>query len=177
MPRARYCIHENQEPHFLTCTIVDWLPIFTRPETCDIVLDAWRFLQQQGRLVLYGYVILVNHVHFVASSPDLKKEVADFKSFTARSIIDFLGSHGNKSILELLARAKAPFKSDREHQLWREGSHPQQILSEAMLRQKLEYIHDNPVRRGYVEDPLHWRYPSARNYSGLPGLLDVVTDW
>jgi hypothetical protein len=42
-----------------------------------------------------------------------------------------------------------------------------------MFIQKLEYIHNNPVRRGYVDDPAHWRYSSYRNYMGLPSLLEV----
>ena len=46
-----------------------------------------------------------------------------------------------------------------------------------MLVQKLEYIHGNPVRRGYVDDPVHWRYSSARNYAGLEGLIEVERDW
>ena len=45
------------------------------------------------------------------------------------------------------------------------------------MRQKLEYIHNNPVARGYVDETTHWRYSSARNYAGLTGLLPVVTDW
>jgi hypothetical protein len=42
-----------------------------------------------------------------------------------------------------------------------------------MLKQKVEYIHDNPVRREYVDEPCHWRYSSARNYAGQPGILQV----
>ncbi|TCL34896.1 hypothetical protein EV691_101338 [Azotobacter chroococcum] len=42
------------------------------------------------------------------------------------------------------------------------------------MRQKLDYIHHNPVRRGYVERPEHWRYSSARNYAGEPGLLEIA---
>jgi hypothetical protein len=72
---------------------------------------------------------------------------------------------------------RARHKSDREHQFWQEGSHPQMIQSDEMMWQKLEYIHNNPVRRGYVVDPLHWRYSSARNYARMQGLVDVTTDW
>jgi putative transposase len=72
---------------------------------------------------------------------------------------------------------KLAHKTDREHQLWQEGSHPQMIADEAMMWQKLEYIHNNPVRRGYVDDPIHWRYSSARNYSKLPTLVSVIVDW
>ena len=177
MSRTRYRIHENQEPHFLTCSIVNWLPIFTRPETAEVVLDSWRFLQREGRLVIYGYVIMVNHVHLIASSDDLAKEIGDFKSFTARQILDLLEARKSNTVLRLLKQSKARFKTDRAYQLWQEGSHPQMIVSEDMMRQKLEYIHDNPVRRGYVDDPLHWRYSSARDYAGQPGLLEVMTDW
>jgi putative transposase len=46
-------------------------------------------------------------------------------------------------------------------------------LNEEMFRQKLDYIHNNPVRRGYVDDPAYWRYSSYRNYMGLSGLLEV----
>jgi len=46
-------------------------------------------------------------------------------------------------------------KHDREYQCWEEDSHPQLIQNETMLRQKLEYIHYNPVKRGYVDDPTH----------------------
>ena len=98
-------------------------------------------------------------------------------SYTARRIIDRLRETGSSSTLELLKYFKLPHKTDREHQLWQEGSHPQMIADERMMWQKLEYIHNNPVRRGYVDDPIHWRYSSAKNYSKLPALVPVIVDW
>ncbi len=38
------------------------------------------------------------------------------------------------------------------------------IQSEEMMRQKINYVHNNPVRRGYVDDVINWVYSSARNY-------------
>ena len=75
MGRDRYKFGEAGFAHFLTCTVVGWLPVFTRPETVQVLLDSWQFLQDQGRLVLLGYVVLENHVHFIASSENLAKEV------------------------------------------------------------------------------------------------------
>ena len=46
-----------------------------------------------------------------------------------------------------------------------------------MLIQKLEYIHQNPVKRGYVDESADWRYSSARNYNGKVGLIEVFMDW
>jgi len=62
-------------------------------------------------------------------------------------------------------------KKDREFQFWQEGSHAELILDEDMMRQKLDYIHANPVKRGYVAQMEHWRYSSAVNY-----LLDNDND-
>ncbi len=126
---------------------------------------------------LLGFVVLENHVHFIASGEDLPKEVGDFKFYTARRIIDLLTQRRVQTLLEGLEFHKYRHKGDRSFQLWQEGSHPKVIEGEAMMRQKLGYIHDNPVKRGYVGDPTHWRYSSARNYAGIESLVSVTTDW
>ena len=177
MTRSRYRIYESHYPYFLTCTVIGWLPVFTRPETVQIIYDSWKFLQDEGRLLIYGYVILENHLHLVASSPDLAKEIGDFKSFTARKIIDHLEAKKVKTLLKWLRFLKARHKTDREYQLWQEGTHPEQVQNDEMMRQKLEYVHGNPVERGYVDEAIHWRHSSARNYAGLPGLFAVHTQW
>jgi REP element-mobilizing transposase RayT len=177
MGRTRYRFGEAAYPYFVTCSIVGWQAVFTRPDLVEIVLDSWRFLHERGRMLLLGYVILENHLQFIATSERLSQEVGDFKSYTARRIIDRLKETGSSSVLERLQRFKLQHKTDREYQLWQEGSHPQMIVDEAMMWQKLEYIHNNPVRRGYVDDPAHWRYSSARNYSKLAALVPVIVDW
>jgi putative transposase len=177
MTRSRYRFGENEYAYFLTCTVVGWLPIFTRPETVQFLYDSWRFLQENGRLTIYGYVILENHLHLVASSPNISKEIGDFKSFTARKVVDHLEACNVRTLLKWLRLIKAHHKHDREYQVWQEGSHPEQIKDDDMMRQKLDYIHMNPMKRGYVDEPTHWRHSSARNYAGLPGLFPVKTEW
>ncbi len=177
MARSRYRIYDSQAPHFLTCTVVNWVPLFSSPPIVDILYASWRFLQSHKRLTVYAYVIMDNHIHLVAASQDLAKEIGDFKSFTARQIIDYLLDGRAKNVLQQLAQAKVAHKTDRDYQLWQEGSHPQMIQTETMMRQKVTYIHNNPVKAGYVDDPVHWRYSSARNYAGLTGLLEVEKAW
>jgi len=177
MSRSRYRFGENEYAYFLTCTIVGWLPVFTRPETVQFVYDSWQFLQDNGRLTVYGYVILENHLHLIASAPDISKEIGDFKSFTARQIIDHLEAKNVATLLKWFGFLKARHKHDREHQVWQEGSHPQQIKDDEMMRQKLEYMHMNPLKRGYVDEAIHWRHSSARNYARLQGSFPVKTDW
>ena len=177
MSRTRYRFGDHRQPHFLTCTVVAWLPIFTRPDAVQIVLDSWRFLQTENRMTLLGFVILENHLHFVAAADNLGKEVGDFKSFTAKQLLTLLKRAGAETLLEQLEYFKLRHKVDQHYQLWQEGSQPKEITDDAMLLQKLEYMHNNPVKRGYVDDPAHWRYSSARNYAGQKGLIEVCTDW
>ncbi|MEX2138258.1 MAG: transposase [Pirellulales bacterium] len=177
MSRTRYRIFNDRYPHFMTDTIVAWLPVFSRPNLAKIILDSWQFLQRERGVLIFGYVIMENHVHWIASGDDLADHVKRFKSYAARRIIDEIEQCGYQTLLQELHYFKLRHKIDQRHQLWQEGSHPQQIENDEMMLQKLEYTHNNPLRRGYVDDPLHWRYSSARNYARMPGVIDVVTDW
>ncbi|WP_198242994.1 REP-associated tyrosine transposase [methane-oxidizing endosymbiont of Gigantopelta aegis] len=177
MGRSRYQITEADRPHFLTNTIINWIPVFTRPATVQIILDSLAYLQKNEGVKIYGYVILENHLHWIAQSPNLAKDVARFKAFTARQLVYCLAEAKQDKILQQFCFYKKKHKSDRQHQVWEEGSHPQLLQTEEMLRQKLDYIHQNPVKRGYVDKIEHWRYSSARNYLGMPGLIDVYRDW
>src|SRR5204863_8378116 len=118
-----------------------------------------------------------NHLHLIASAPDIANAVKSFKMYTARQIVDLLEAHRAKVLLRQLRGFKLRHKTDSDYQVWEEGSKPKQIQSDEMMLQKLEYIHNNPVKRGYVDEPVHWRFSSARNYAGGAGLVDVVTDW
>ena len=54
---------------------------------------------------------------------------------------------------------------------------PKLIQDEKTMIQKIEYIHLNPVKRGYIDNPTHWRYSSARDYAGEQGLIEVEMAW
>ncbi|WP_306547406.1 transposase [Desulfobulbus sp.] len=173
MTRSRYVIHEPEKPHFLTCTVVEWLPVFTRPDAVQILLDCWSYQRAHSGLQLFGYVILENHLHFVAQAPRLDKCLISFKSFTAARIIELLEQHKADQLLTRLRLTKPAHKIDRKYQFWQEGSHAEMIFSEPVMQEKLGYIHFNPVKRGYVDQPEHWRYSSARNYLGQSGLIEI----
>ena len=76
MARDRYKITENHLPHFITCTAINWLPIFTRPRAVDILLDSLGYLQLNNELMLYGFVIMENHMHMIVESAGLSRNVA-----------------------------------------------------------------------------------------------------
>lgn len=177
MTRTRYRFLGNDAPYFLTMTIVNWLPVFTRPATVEVLFESWRYLAAQAQFRIHGYVILENHLHLIARSPNLDKDVQRFKSFTAKELIAVLESANAERLLAMLRLFKAGYKVESTYQVWQEGSQPKRIEDEVVMRQKLDYVHMNPVERGYVDRPEHWRWSSARNYLGEPGLIDVDVNW
>ena len=177
MPRSRYRFGNEPYPFFMTNTVVAWLPVFSQPAFATIILDSWQFLQKEREIRIIAFVIMENHLHWIASGPQLAKRVGEFKSFTATSILKLMEVKGYATLLQELSYFRAAHKQNQDHQLWQDGSHPKQIDSDDMMWQKIEYTHNNPLRRGYVDDPAHWRYSSARNYAGQPGLLEIDTNW
>ena len=102
MGRSRYKIYKPTYPHFVTCTILHWLPIFTRVQSTQIIFDSIKFLQKKDNLKLYAYVILENHLHMILSSDDLHKTMQSFKQYTAKQILELLKKENAKTILDQL---------------------------------------------------------------------------
>ena len=99
MARSRYKVTEETHPHFLTFTVNEWIPVFTRPDTVSILYDTWKYLQVYRDFHLYGYVVLENHVHIIAQSDNLSRDIKSFKAHTARSIIDYLQQQNVRFLL------------------------------------------------------------------------------
>ena len=174
MGRSRYKIHEEQYPYFITSTIKDGLPLISQPKLAEIILNAFCFLQNERDVIIYGYVLMENHIHMIVQGEGLSKKLRLMKSYIGRSMIDKLEEDANSRLLSELKFRKLNHKHDKEFQVWEEGFHPKQLSSVEMVLQKLEYIHFNPVVRGFVDRPEHWRYSSARNYLGNEGLVPVT---
>jgi REP element-mobilizing transposase RayT len=162
--RSRYKIHEPDGIYFMTNTIVEWIPAFVTRDAFDIVTRSLAHCRQHKGLRLYAYVILENHMHMIAQAPKLSDVMQAFKSFTAREILRMAEATGRDWLLNRLAYYKRLHKVESDYQVWQEGFHPKEIVGDAMMEQKINYIHENPVRRGYVDAAEYWRYSSARNY-------------
>jgi len=177
MGRSRYKIYEPTHPYFITCTVLHWIPIFTRTQSTDILFDSLKFLQKSDNLKITAYVILENHLHMIVSSDDISKTMAKFKSYTAKELINLLQKSNAKTILEQLAFYKKAHKTETTYQVWQEGIQPKLIVDEKMMIDRINYIHNNPIKRGYVEEAKHWRYSSARDYEGISGLIEIEKWW
>jgi len=175
--RSRYRINEPDRPHFITATSVEWLPVFTSSSCCDLVVRALSFAREHKGLRIYGWVILDSHLHAIVAGPELAQVIGDLKKFTAREVLAQLKVEGREWLLNQLAYYRAKYKTNSRYQVWQEGVHPQSIPTDDIMLQKFEYLHNNPVKRGLVTSPEHWRYSSAHEWlaGGLP--LMRVDEW
>ncbi len=174
MSRSHYKIYDTNYPYFMTSSFVEGIPVFAYPDAAQIVLNSLVFLQTKREVALYSYVLMENHFHIIARGDNLSEKMRRLKSYTARRIITLFDQTNKIRLLKQFQYAKLRHKSESLYQVWQEGLHPQQIIGDDMMIQKMEYIHQNPVKRGYVDRPEDWRYSSARSYLQLEGLIPVT---
>ena len=170
--RSRYRFHYEDRAYFITSTIIEWLPVFTTASCCDLLIASLEHCRGHKALKIYAWVILDNHFHAIVAGPQLSDTIAELKTFTAHAILAQLKVEGRDWLLNQLSFFRARYKTSSAHQVWQEGVHPQSIPSDAIMLQKLQYLHNNPVKRGLVSSPEHWRYSSAHEW--LPGAIPIL---
>ena len=172
--RSIYKIIDETSLYFITSTIIEWIPIFTSEKYFNIITDSLNYCRKEKGLKVYAYVILDNHIHLIVNGENLVNTVQSFKRHTAKIILENLRADNKEWILNQLHFYKQKNKVKSEYQVWQEGYHPQGINTQDMLYQKINYIHLNPVKRGYVIKPEDWRYSSANYFiNGIKGDLEL----
>lgn len=148
-------------------TIVDWEHVFTAIPYFEIIIDSLKYCALKKGLHLHAYVIMLNHAHYILSTDETKNlsdSMRDFNTHTSREITSLLKQEGKSKLLKIFSNAAELEGRGNDFKVWQEGYHPIALETEDFIRQKLSYRHDNPVRKGYVDQPEYWRYSSARNY-------------
>ena len=171
--RTRYSTFDKEAMYFITSTIVNWFEIFKSEHYFNILINALNFKRKESDLKLFAYVFMKNHFHLILSSKDIVKFVKEYKSYTAKEIIKQLESDKKSEILNQFNLNKKSYKNESSFQIWQEGFHPELINSMDKFRQKAEYIHNNPVRKGYVAKAEDWKYSSATNYFLGSGIIEI----
>jgi len=143
--------------YFVTLTIKKWYYIFDRYNRWDILADSLKYCQKNKGLKVHAYVFMLNHIHLIIQSPDVSGVIRDFKSHTAKALLINI-KETEPTILRLF-RSK-----EGKYEFWQKTNMPEIIETDYFLQQKLDYIHDNPVRKQYVSQPEHWIWSSAGYY-------------
>ena len=160
MPSKRVAADLNAGTYYLTLTIQRWYYLFDRHNRWQILADSLGYCQEHKGLELNGYVFMLNHIHLIATSPDMVGFLRDFKRFTS---VKFKGNieTTEPSVLTLFV------DDEGKYRFWMDTNDPKKIESPGFYLQKLNYIHENPVRKVYVARAEHWIWSSANPASPL----------
>lgn len=165
--------------YFITPTLTDWVDLFSRQIYCHVVLDSLKYCQREKGLQIHAWCIMTNHLHLIVSRNghcELSSIVRDFKKFSSVKIIETMsGIHESRKrwLLEIFRKSGAVIKRNHKYKVWRDGNHPVELVNNAMIDQRLNYLHMNPVKAGIVNRPEHYIYSSAADYMGDVGLLEI----
>lgn len=171
-------ISEGYE-YFITLTVVDWVDVFTRPVYKQIVIDSLKFCQKEKGLVIYAWCLMSNHIHMIVAAKEgfnLSDIIRDFKKYTNKKIIEAIKENPESRREWMLNRFEYNAKIDdkvKNYKFWQDGSEAKEIHTVEFLREKLNYIHNNPVKAEIVEYPEEYLYSSAKDYSEQKGLLEI----
>ena len=163
----------TDELYFVTLTVVDWIDVFTRRDYSDFIIENLTGCQQNANLNIYAYVIMTNHIHMVANVTDgsLGDVLGRFKSYTSKELYKMIAGNLQESrrewMLKAFDRAGKYNPLNENHQLWQNGNYPVLLYSLPVIEQKIDYIHENPVRAGFVGSAHEYWYSSANPESPL----------
>ena len=160
-------ITRDKPCYYLTSVTHDRLPIFQKDLIKQIVCDALNEARKSAEILIFAYVIMLEHTHLIT---DGHREISDVLRFTngivAKRVLDYLKENEFESSLRKLRQEEK--RKGYKYSVWEHHPNAFRIIGEDTFMQKVHYIHQNPVRAGLVEHAEDYRFSSARLWNGNP---------
>lgn len=177
---TKYKATTSGNAYFITITTAGWVDIFTRTNQNYVIINSLQYCQKYKGLEIYAYCIMSSHIHLLCQAVDgfiLSDVIRDFKKFTAKKIIQTIIEEPESRrewLLPHFEKACEHLKRDQKYKVWQNGYHAEIVESNWFIRQKVNYIHNNPVVSKIVTLPEDYYFSSARNYADLSNELEVI---
>jgi putative transposase len=174
-----YKFHNPSAVYFVSFAMVYWIDVFTRQEYFKVLGDSIDYCRKEKGMELFGYCFMPNHVHFIFRSDkeDPSGLLRDFKMHTSKQMIRSIQENPQESrkewLLWMFERAGKKKENVSTYQFWQHHNKPIEIWSPKVAKQKLDYIHNNPVISGFVTEATEWKYSSARNFAEDHTILEI----
>jgi len=172
MSGDRYQISDQSGIYYCTFTIIHWIDLLTRPSYKNIIVDSLNYCIENKGLELYSWVIMSNHMHIVAkTNGNLKFSnfLRDFKKFVSKAMIqEILRTNESRKewLLDKFSFEARRTKRAENYKIWQDSNHAILIDNDTDIWQKINYIHNNPVKAEIVDNPSHYIFSSSRDYEG-----------
>ena len=171
---------KSDKAYYITMTVVGWLDVFTRKNHRDVLLESLKYCQKEKGLIIYAYVIMSNHIHMIVQTSEphqIKDTIRDFKKFTSKKILFQIQNEPESRrewMLKIFEDEAEQSKKHKTYKFWQVGNHAIEVFTEKFIWDKINYIHENPVRAGLVKQQWDWVYSSASNYQDEESVLEVL---
>ena len=175
----KYKFHNKSALYFVSFATVYWIEVFTRQVYFDVLAKSIDFCRAKKGMELYAYCFMPSHVHllFRSSNEQPMELLRDFKKHTAKKIIEAIKNNPQESRKELLLwlfeKAGKEKANVTKYQFWQHHNKPIELWSEKVIKQKIDYIHNNPIELGFVTNSIDWKYSSARNFQDDHTVLEI----
>ncbi len=175
----KYKFLNKEGLYFVSFATVNWIDIFVRDEYCQTVVDSLDYCRKKKGLGIYCWLIMPSHIHLIIRAKNGNPEtvLGRLKEFTSKKLVAQIKENPQESrkewLLWMFERAGSNSSNVSKYQFWQHHNKPIELWSPGVIDQKVEYIHNNPIEAGFVNEPWHWKYSSAIDYSGGQGLLEI----
>jgi putative transposase len=175
----KYKFRDKDACYFVSFATIAWVDVFTRRIYKDIFVDSLNYCVDNKGLIIYGWVIMSNHVHLIIATKDveLPNILRDLKKYSSKAIIEAIKDNQSESrkdwMLKMFEKAGEKNSNNKCYQFWQQHNHPILLFNSEIFDQKLNYIHYNPVVAGFVDNEIDYLYSSARDYSEEKGLVKM----
>ena len=168
-------VFKRYDADFFTATILEWKHLLKQEKYKKIIIESLQYLVIKRRVIINAFVIMDNHIHIIwqINEPHLRKDVQrDFLKYTAQRIKFDLVENHPKVLENFKVNAK-----DRVYQIWERNPLTVALWSEYALKQKLAYIHNNPVEAGLCIRPEDYEYSSSAFYKTGVDVFGILTHY
>ncbi len=174
-----YKFHNKSGLYFVSFATINWIDVFTRQIYFDVLVDSINYCRKEKGMELYCYCFMPSHVHFIfrSSKSEPSELLRDFKRHTSKKVVECIENNSQESrkewLLWMFERTGKKNATTTKRQFWQQNNKPIELWSEKVIKQKIDYIHNNPVESGLVVNPEDWKYSSARNFQDDATILEI----
>lgn len=175
----KYKFHNREGLYFVSFATINWIDVFTRQLYFNVLVESVNYCRKEKGMELYAYCFMPSHVHFIfrSSKNEPSELLRDFKRHTSKKVVETIENNPQESrkewLLWMFERAGKKNATTSKHQFWQHHNKPIELWSENLIKQKIDYIHNNPIESGFVTNPIDWKYSSARNFQDDNTVLEI----
>ncbi|MGM0582204.1 MAG: REP-associated tyrosine transposase [Bacteroidota bacterium] len=167
----KYKFHNKEGLYFVSFATVYWIDLMVREQYFSILIESLDYCRKNKGMEIYCYCIMPSHLHLIfrAKENNPEKVLGRFKEFTSKqlqsAILENIQESRKDWLLWMLKRAGSKSSNVTGSQLWQHNNKPIELYSNAVIDQKVNYIHQNPVVAGFVKYPSDKPHLPRNKYS------------